>query len=107
TQLHEPWRNVAADVDKSGQLTDNDLFLIRAMILGEIKQFETGNWKFLPKSLTDTSSNPATWMNCPEYIDLVLSQVLPMHKNDFKAVELGKLYVQTISQTRDRNITPA
>ncbi len=105
-QIQEPWRRVAADVDKSGALNDNDLFQIRSLILREITQFEAGNWKFIPKTITDSLSGPNDWMNRPEYIDVALQGSAIMSKNDFKAVELGKLYIQTLTQTRERNGLP-
>ncbi|MBK7425890.1 MAG: hypothetical protein IPI60_02055 [Saprospiraceae bacterium] len=105
-QMQEPWRRVAADVDKSGVLSDQDLFQIRALILGEISQFEAGNWKFIPKTITDLFHGPDDWMNKPEFIDVPLLEAGLMNKNDFKAVELGKLYIQTLSLTRDRNTIP-
>lgn len=106
-KMQEPWRRVAADVDKSGNLDDNDLFEIRALILGEISQLRTGNWKFIPTSITDSLQGSNDWLNSPEYIDVPLDGSAAMIRNDFKAVELGKLYAQTLTQTRERNAMPA
>lgn len=106
-KMQEPWRRVAADVDKSGVLNDDDLFEIRALILGEISQFRTGNWKFIPSSVTDSLNGANDWMNIPEYIDVPLTGSAVMNRNDFKAVELGKLYTQIISQIRERDVASA
>lgn len=90
--LSSPYKLLAADVDKSGTLTDADIKNIIKMTLGMQQSFPVNKvWQFIPKNYT--FSNPASpWSaSIPSSLTFCLSGPMAPPQADFIGIKYGDL----------------
>ena len=60
-KLNTPYKMIAADVNKSGEITSADLVELRKLVLGKIDNFSRNtSWRFVDKAYQFTTNNPNT-----------------------------------------------
>jgi hypothetical protein len=96
--LDSPYRQIAADINRDGDITVRDMIELQKMILHKTDHFE-GNtsWRFVDRNYRFNSNNGLT-ENFPEvinYNDLRRSQL----STDFIAVKVGDLNRDAVTQT--------
>jgi len=95
--LDSPYRQIAADINRSGDITVRDMIELQKLILHKTNQFE-GNtsWRFIDKNFRFTGSNGLA-NNFPEvinYNDLRRSEL----STDFVAVKIGDINKDAATQ---------
>ena len=89
--MENPYQLIAADIDNSGSITDNDFTLIQQLILGNIDAFPTNtSWRFIDADYVfPAPTNP--WLESfPEIINIgnLLTNATDV---DFVGVKIGDL----------------
>ncbi|QMU29862.1 PKD domain-containing protein [Adhaeribacter radiodurans] len=84
--LNSPYKIIAADVNGSGTVTNQDINLIRAFILGYTKSFPGGRlWRFVRSDFTFASiTNPFPFDSARTY-----SKISSLSNQDFIGMKLG------------------
>jgi hypothetical protein len=95
-----PWQYVAADVDENGVIDTNDLILCRALIVGAITEFPSGeSWRMIRSDYV-FPANPLQGI-LPESVTLAeLHQTAP-NPVYFTAVKLGDVNGSAIANNAD------
>ena len=95
--INSPYRQIAADINGSGDITVRDMIELQKMILHKTDHFEgNASWRFIDKNYQFNSSNGLT-ENFPEvinYNDLRRSKL----STDFIAVKIGDLNRDAVTQ---------
>jgi len=86
--LDSPFKQIAADVNKSGTITAFDMVQLRQLILNVTTEFPNNtSWRFVEAGYTFTSSNPAA-ENFNEFVS-VNNLATNREAMDFTAVKIG------------------
>ena len=86
--LNDPYDIIAADINKSGNISGLDLVELRRLILGSIDKFPSNkSWRFIDKSYKFSNANNPLNESLPESYEVVgLSQKMNV---DFVGVKVG------------------
>jgi len=86
--LNDPYDIIAADINKSGNISGLDLVELRRLILGSIDKFPSNkSWRFIDKSYKFSNANNPLNESFPESYEVVgLSQKMNV---DFVGVKVG------------------
>ena len=87
--LDSPYKRIAADANRTGNITTLDMIQIQQLILGELLEFPNNtSWRFVDKDFVfPVPTNP--WFTLfPEVIN-VNDLAFPMMANDFVAIKIG------------------
>ncbi len=88
--LDTPYQYIAADLDLSGTVDNDDLTWLHRMLLGLETEFpDSINWRFVPKAFTFPAQNPLDTVFPEELVIGPLSQDLD--DANFIAIKLGDL----------------
>ncbi len=108
--LTDPYKIIAADVNKSGTVTDLDATLVQQAVLGnpEVQQlFIQTTWRFIPKAYVfPIPSNPWLPMPFPEKINIV-GMTGNISGRDFIGVKLGDVNSTANPATAPGVVPPA
>lgn len=104
-KLNSPWKIIAADVNRNGQITTGDLVELRRLILGEIDDFSNNqSWRFVNKSTVFI--NPLNPFSTPFEEEKWFQPVKPENENaDFVAIKIGDLNLDAIGNNLTNEAT--
>lgn len=88
-RLESPYKQIAADVNKSGTITAFDLVILRKLILNIDQDFGERNtsWRFVPKAYVWQDAANALNEDFPEEITVNLNQDMALQ--DFIGIKIG------------------
>lgn len=88
--ITSPYKMIAADVNRNGTVTANDISELRKLILGVTTQVvKNTSWRFVESEYTFADPESALQIPFPEKASI--SQLVGDMKLDFKAVKIGDL----------------
>jgi len=83
-----PYKHIAADVNKNNSITAADIFELRKLILGEIETFKSNtSWRFVPKDLVFENAFSPLSTPIPDYFEKYYYK--GRTKVDFIGVKIG------------------
>ena len=87
-KLDSPYKQIAADINNSGNISAQDLIELRKILIGKKDVFDNNNvWNLVGTPEDQLSVNPFAYNSYIEVIDLPE----PMQHADFKAVKTGDI----------------
>lgn len=82
--ITDPYQLLAADINRDGEITSQDMIMIQALVLGREDFYPEGStWRFFPTDW-DGTGNPPEFIEVPEVTDCASG-------HDFTAIKLGDL----------------
>ena len=86
-ELNSPYKRIAADVNKSGDITGNDVIAIRQLLLNKIDAFPNNeSWRFVDKSFEFADPTNPWSTPFPEVISVEMTDAV---RADFVGVKIG------------------
>ena len=85
--LLSPYKMIAADVDKSGEIDATDMLLVRRFVLRIVQSLPAGNFRFVDKSFVFRNPNNPFGEDFPEIVRMDTLNVNTVA--DFVAIKLG------------------
>lgn len=89
TPLPTPYRRLAADVTRDGNIDALDMLELRQIILGDLDRFTASDsWRFIAKDYQFATNTPES-EDIPDFIQFELDQ--PTMKGDFIGMKMGDM----------------
>ncbi len=85
--LNSPYKIIAADVDKSGEVDATDMLHMRRFILGITSSLPAGTWRFIDKSYAFKNPTAPFGEDFPEYVNI--NAFTATQSANFVAIEIG------------------
>jgi SdrD B-like domain/Cohesin domain len=99
--LATPYKLIAADVNRTGSVTSNDMVVLRKLILGAIDTINGGtSWRFVDKKHVFTVPNNPFNAAIPEVISIANLQA-QISNGDFVGVKTGDVTGDAIANAQD------
>lgn len=96
--LDNPYRIIAADVDRSGNITMNDLVELRKLILGIYTELPNNpSWRFVPADYEFPYPNNPFYGSLPEFVEVYKGRQTPLP--DFVPIKVGDVNYNAISNS--------
>lgn len=96
--LDNPYRLIAADADRSGNITMNDLVELRKLILGIYTELPNNtSWRFVPADYEFPYPNNPFYGNLPEFAEVYKGRQTPLP--DFVPIKVGDVNYNAISNS--------
>ncbi|MBR9922482.1 MAG: hypothetical protein GYB31_16715 [Bacteroidetes bacterium] len=92
--FEEPWRELAADIDRSGKLDQTDLEMIRNLILARGGLRSERVWRFLPAD-TGWPYGLAPLRRIPDEFIRINNLTSDQNEVDFQAIKTGDVWQET------------
>lgn len=102
TQLDDPYKRIAADIDKDGNITFQDYHELRDFLLRKTTSFPNNDsWRFVDASYDFGETQSIKSLPEMKYVDFYLEAI---HNVNFKGVKIGDLDYSGIPGVRGRSL---